>query len=190
MLSAKIFTCATLNIVSKTTARWNSIIETGSRSPAVHRFTLITLIPMQKKKTLNLNQWESLRFSKTHWFQVNTAPLNFSVVTWLSRYTDWNSVNFHWISDTFTDSKVFWYSLKTSRRKDSRSRIFKAYKPQEKRNIYLKRNWRNIQKPRVRIGENSPANGRKLRIRSLQRLVHCVKRRGPINNQDPTNKHK
>jgi len=54
--------------------------------------------------TLNLNQWESLRFSEN--------SLNFSHYSTTEKnqwcYIDWDSVHFHWISETFTDSNLQW----------------------------------------------------------------------------------
>ena len=65
-----------------------------------------------KSKFESVSLWDSL---KNHWISVNIEALNFFSV----RYIDWNSVNFHGISEILTDS-----NLECERRDDVTIPIF------------------------------------------------------------------
>jgi len=53
--------------------------------------------------TVNLNQWESLRFSKSS-LNFRQYGTNWLLFQWC--YFDWNSVDFRWFSETLTDSNL------------------------------------------------------------------------------------
>jgi len=58
--------------------------------------------------SLSLNQWESLRISENslYFSQYRTTEKN----PWC--YIDLNSANFHWFSETLTDSNLEWYEVR------------------------------------------------------------------------------